>query len=138
MFKKTAIVDWAKQKGISEAYLKLSKTPKGMLLDKYKKEFGTTYEEIRDKYLEEVSNCPQCNNKMAAMGYDFRPPKSSSIEEWKIIEILYNNGFAFIGCGCDVGYTPPKLIRDLPNFFKQHERLSEGEKLLEKIQIKFA
>lgn len=137
MFKKTAIIDWAKQKGLKHAYLKLSKTPIGILLTKYENEFGTTYHAMRDSYLAEVSTCPQCGKEMAAMGYDFRPPKNSSIEEWQIIEILYNNGFAFFGCGCDVGYKPPKLMRDLPEFFRSHGRLSEGQKLLEKIHKKF-
>jgi hypothetical protein len=73
----------------------------------------------------------------AGMGYDFKAPKAEAAEEWEVIRALYDHGFAFHGCGCSVGYTPPKKISGLQAFFRAHGRLSEGERLLERLkQIK--
>lgn len=133
MFKKAPLVDWAKQNGLERAYTKLINAPHGHLLKKAEQAVGITFEELRDRYLNDVATCPDCGSQMAPMGWDFRPPKRSKTEEWQIIELLYNNGFAFQGCGCYVGYSPPSKLRELPEFFKRHERLTEGEALLAKI-----
>ncbi len=133
-FKKTAITDWVKQKGLDYAYGRLLRVSHTKNQKRTEEELGTTYERIRDDYLEDVAACPQCGVKMAAMGFDFKAPKIDATEEWKVIATLYDHGFAFHGCGCSVGYAPPKKISGLEAFFREHGRLSEGERLLARIQ----
>jgi hypothetical protein len=58
---------------------------------------------------------------MANMGLDFRAPKKSDIEAWKVLAFLYERGFAFHGCGCDAGgYIPPKRVSDIPSFLEAY------------------
>lgn len=132
-FKKTMIEDWVKQKGIDLAFKRLLRSSGKKAQKQAETEFNTTYNEIRDAYLNDVAACPQCGENMAAMGLDFKAPKHKDLEQWKIISILYDNGFAFHGCGCDVGYSPPKKVSELKEFFLQHKRVSEREKLLKLI-----
>jgi len=133
-FKKTAITDWVKQKGLDYAYERLLRFSHTKHQQRTEEELGTTYVKIRDEYLDDVAACPQCGAKMAAMGFDFKAPKTESAEEWQVIQTLYDHGFAFHGCGCSVGYAPPKKMNGLEAFFREHGRLSEGEQLLERIK----
>ena len=133
-FKKTSITDWVKQKGLEKAYSDLRNAYGDVQAAKAEKRHGNTLSGISEEYLGSVSTCPQCGARMAAMGFDFRAPKMSAKEEWEIIEILYQNGFAFKGCGCSVGYEPPKRKSELEAFFKEHKQQSKGQKLLEKIE----
>ena len=64
------------------------------------------------------------------MGLDFRPPKKTDKEAWEIINQLYDNGFAFKGCGCFVGYSPPLNVSEIPTWLEKHSRKSESETLL--------
>jgi len=58
---------------------------------------------------------------MANMGLDFRAPKKTEVEAWKVLVFLYERGFAFRGCGCDAGgYIPPKRVRDISAFLQAH------------------
>jgi hypothetical protein len=67
--------------------------------------------------------CPQCAQPMANMGLDFRAPKKTEVEAWKVLDFLYERNFAFRGCGCDAGgYIPPKRVRDIPAFLDAHHR----------------
>lgn len=68
---------------------------------------------------------------MALMGLDFKAPKSRDKESWEVISLLYNNGFSFKGCGCYVGYFPPKKVKDVEEWLIAHKRQSEAEKLLD-------
>jgi hypothetical protein len=129
-FKKTSITDWTKQKGLDYAYKKLLRDWATKNRKRTEEEVGTTYEKIRDIYLEDVATCPQCGGTMAAMGLDFKAPKNAATEEWEVLRVLYDHGFAFHGCGCSVGYAPPKKISGLSEFFREHGRISEGERLL--------
>jgi len=130
-FKKIAIVDYMKAKGMDQAYERLSRDPVNTPEQKKLEcRFGTTYQEIHAAYNREVGSCPQCGKSMAAMGLDFKAPPVDDQEAWKIIEMLYQHGFAFAGCGCGVGYTPPKKLRDVDRFLEQHEKRSKGEILL--------
>ena len=70
------------------------------------------------------------------MGLDFKAPNKNDDEAWEIISQLYNNGFAFRGCGCFVGYEPPTKLRDLPNWLTEHTIKHGGEKILEAINAK--
>lgn len=130
------MVDWAKQKGIDYAYKKLRDAPLGKIANQVECEVGLTYTEMRDSYLADVGTCPDCGEPMAPMGLDFKAPKKGEVEQWTIIKLLYENGFSFHGCGCYVGYAPPNKLKDLPAFFEQHGRKSEGEALLLKFATK--
>ena len=70
---------------------------------------------------------------MVEMGYDLKAPWMRDKVAWRIIQALYEAGFAFKGCGCGVGYTPPDKVSELKGFFAKHRRLSEGEALLSRI-----
>lgn len=85
------------------------------------------------------ATCPQCAGSMAMFGLDFRPPPQDDIEAWRIVEHLYDRGFAFESCGCDgPGYAPPKRLKDLPAWLAEHSKkpASEGEKLLAAIAVR--
>ena len=136
-FKKPPIEDYAKQNNLNDALSKIVNVYHSQNLRKRKEnELGITYDEIEAKYLEDVSSCPQCGAKMAAMGLDFKAPKQKDIEAWTIISKLYNEGFAFKGCGCSVGYAPPSKLSQLPQWLNEHCIKSNGEKLLESISTK--
>lgn len=132
-FKKTSITDWVKQNGFDYSYSELLRVGNSKNRKPIEEGMGITLESIRNEYMNDVSACPECGVAMAAMGFDFKAPKQQSEEEWRIIHLLYDNGFAFRGCGCSVGYAPPKSIGGLKQFFHTHGRLSDGEKLLGKI-----
>ena len=127
-------MDWTKQKGLDHAYKRLLRDGATKNRKKTEDEVGTTYEKIRDDYLGDVATCPQCGGTMAAMGLDFKAPRNDATEEWEVLRALYDHGFAFRGCGCSVGYAPPKKSSGLKEFFREHGRLSEGERLLERLK----
>jgi hypothetical protein len=55
---------------------------------------------------------------MKEMGRDFCAPKKKDIEQWKVVEILYQKGITFHSCGCSgPGYRPTKL-REVPEFLR--------------------
>jgi hypothetical protein len=76
--------------------------------------------------------CPDCSKPMADMGLDFKAPPKRNTEAWEILRILYEHGFTFHGCGCDVGVYPPRKLRDVPAWLERQRRRDEGEKLLHK------
>ena len=135
-FKKLPIADWAKQRSLDYVYSKLLTYRATARKAAIEEELGTTYEAICEEYLESVSPCPQCGNHMGAMGLDFRAPRMNDVEAWEIISALYEHGFAFVGCGCSVGYRPPRKVSELEEFFAEHQRSSEGQKLLAGIRAR--
>jgi DNA-directed RNA polymerase subunit RPC12/RpoP len=130
-FKKTAIDDYVAHVGLDAAFKKIvavfsSKSNR----KKTEEKVGITYKEIEKQYLDDVSVCPECGARMSAMGLDFRPPRKSAKNSWVILHALYEHGFAFQGCGCNVGYLPPSKKSDLSAWLELHARKNEGEKLL--------
>ncbi len=139
-FKKTPIEDYIKQNGLDTGYIgpdSSGRFPGKAEQAEKQAAAGMKRAEIRKRYLEDVSICPQCRGQMAAMGLDFKAPPQRDVEAWKIIATLYENGFAFQGCGCSgPGYAPPVSLRDLPQWLGQHQRKSEGAKLLDAINAR--
>jgi len=89
-----------------------------------------------EQHLEHVPRqivCPDCSRPMTDMGLDFKAPRKSDVEAWKILATLAQNGFTFHGCGCDVGFVPPRTLGEVPRWLQAHRRKSKGEKLLDKI-----
>lgn len=76
--------------------------------------------------------CPDCARPMVDMGLDFKAPPKSDREAWEVLEALYENGFAFYGCGCYVGFEPPRSLREVPAWLEEHRKPSEGEALLKR------
>jgi hypothetical protein len=77
--------------------------------------------------------CPDCSKPMIDMGLDFKAPRQSGVEAWKILELLAQEGFMFDNCGCGVGFKPPTTLREVPQWLDEHRRnKSKGELLLEK------
>jgi|SRR3990172_7966684 len=51
--------------------------------------------------------CPTCRKPMVDMGHDFRVPRKEDANEWRKVELLYQQGFRFESCGCrGPGYAP--------------------------------
>jgi DNA-directed RNA polymerase subunit RPC12/RpoP len=77
--------------------------------------------------------CPDCDAPMVDMGLDFKAPRRHDPEAWEIMEALYENGFTFHGCGCSVYIpSPPRSLRELPEWLEMHRKSSEGEALLKR------
>lgn len=76
--------------------------------------------------------CPDCARPMADMGLDFKAPPQADRRMWQVLETLYENGFTFANCGCSVGFTPPRKLRDVPTWIEEHRGRSKGESLLKK------
>jgi inhibitor of KinA sporulation pathway (predicted exonuclease) len=74
--------------------------------------------------------CPDCSKPMTDMGLDFKAPRRTDVEAWKMLEALAQNGFKFQGCGCDVGLIPPRTLREVPQWLEQHRRKSDVERQL--------
>lgn len=138
-FKKTAIDDYVRHKGIEREFRLIesaySSRKKRAATER---ELGITYEQITEQYLADVSICPQCTARMAAMGLDFRPPQQRDREAWEILARLYDNGFSFKGCGCSVGYDPPTKLKDVRAWLAANSQRSDGERLLAAILAKEA
>lgn len=136
-FKKTALEDYVKHKGLERSYsLIVSVFGSRARRARVEKELGITYQQIRQRYLDDVSACPQCSKKMAAMGMDFRAPARRDEEAWRITAHLYEHGFSFLGCGCSAGHAPPRSMSELPAWLKKYKTMSSGERLLEAIEMK--
>ena len=80
--------------------------------------------------------CPDCARPMVDMGLDFKSPPKEDREAWRILEILHEHGFTFHGCGCSVGFTPPRRLREVPSWLESHKRSSEGESLANRFAAK--
>lgn len=129
-FKKTAFQDYVEHKGLrAEMQKSMAARLRRKALHKPQR-VTLDPEQVHADYLLEVSRCPQCGERMAAMGLDFRPPPQRDREAWEILRILYGRGFAFRGCGCMVGYAPPARRAELPAWLQEHEHRSAGQKLL--------
>ena len=80
--------------------------------------------------------CPDCGKPMVDMGLDFKSPRQSDIEQWKVLDALSREGFTFHGCGWLVGFRPPKRLRHVPAFLRAHKKTTNGEMLLRGIAEK--
>jgi hypothetical protein len=75
--------------------------------------------------------CPDCSQPMIDMGLDFKAPPKNDVEAWQILQALYQHGFTFHSCGCLVGFSPPRTLREVPDWIDQHRRRTQGEELLD-------
>jgi hypothetical protein len=134
-FRKTALEDYAAQKGLKIASEEITKAIDPRRPDQASEApVGPTRQQLFDRYLAELARCSRCAGPMAVVGWDFRPPPARSAQAWRILQVLYDRGFAFRGCGCDVGYAPPARISELPGWLRRHTRRSAGALLLESIE----
>jgi hypothetical protein len=69
------------------------------------------------------------------MGLDFKPPPRKDKEHWEVVEFLFRHGFEYHSCGCGHGYRPSRW-REIESFLDAHLCLSEGQRLLAKIEAK--
>src|SRR2546423_783849 len=56
-----------------------------------------------------VVPCPECRTPMKNMGLDFKAPPQDDVKQWKKVEILFHQGFAFHSCGWGPGARPAEL-----------------------------
>jgi len=71
---------------------------------------------------------------MVDIGMDFKAPPKADVKQWRKVEILYENGFAFQGCGCDGGGYRPKKPRELKSFIEANTPLTTGQRLLKRFK----
>ena len=64
--------------------------------------------------------CPECDGQMYEMGRSFKAPKSSDTRQWTKVNILYAEGFRFIGCGSHDGLPLPAKLSDLESFLRDN------------------
>ena len=129
-FKKTRIDEYMSQRGLDEVYRQLNRTSPAKRKS-VEANLGFSLEALTNQYQDDVGKCPDCGEQMARMGLDFRVPSRTDLEQWDIVEVLYEHGFAFRGCGCDVGYSPPSRKSELSEWLKIHSRKTKAEKLLQ-------
>src|SRR6186997_2942300 len=60
--------------------------------------------------------CPECGQSMVDMGLDFKAPPKADEHAWEIMRALQQHGFNFGSCGCDVGFKPPRTLREVPEW----------------------
>ena len=77
--------------------------------------------------------CPECSTPMIDMGLDFKAPRKTEVQAWEVLRLLAQQGFTFHGCGCFVGFRPPKTLGQVPQWLARHRRKSKGEELLHRI-----
>ena len=85
---------------------------------------GKSRELHRDCYMlgmtETVSfRCPQCGGSLHAMGKTFRAPRSSQVEQWKVVEALFQEGFRFMS-GRGSHAELPTRLRDVEPFIREN------------------
>jgi len=80
--------------------------------------------------------CPDCSRPMADMGLDFKAPAKADLGAWRVMEALHANGFSFRGCGCSVGFKPPRTLREMPHWLERHRSHRAGELLLKKFEAR--
>lgn len=65
--------------------------------------------------------CPQCGDEILYMGRNFKAPKVSDSEQWKKVELLWNNGFRFLSSRRYPDAEPlPERLKDVPEFLKRN------------------
>ncbi|KYG97048.1 hypothetical protein ABEW24_01950 [Paenibacillus jamilae] len=89
------------------------------------------FEMSKDEYERIIHVCPQCQASMHDMGHDFQAPKQTDIKQWKKVELLYQQGYAYHSCGCGgPGYRPSRLSK-VPEFLENQRTFeNKGEALL--------
>ena len=68
-----------------------------------------------------VCLCPQCRQPMHNMGFDFKAPRQSEVDQWHKVEILHARGYRYSSCGCcGPGYRP-ETLKEVPAFLRAEE-----------------
>lgn len=131
VFKKVPFEDYLEHTGQQTAYDKLFRAYRHRQDNAAETAtFKAGRDKLIERYLADVSTCPQCGQRMAEMGLDFRAPPMRDQEAWAVVEALYEHGFKFFGCGCQVGYAPPSRLSDLKAWLAERAKPNAGEKLL--------
>lgn len=60
--------------------------------------------------------CPDCSEELHDMGRNFRPPKKSDKNAWKVAQRLYDAGFRFFGSGSHTDPELPTSLREVDQF----------------------
>jgi hypothetical protein len=92
---------------------------------------GTFRERQRLQRVPREISCPDCSKPMTDMGLDFRAPPKNDADAWEILRTLSTHGFTFHSCGCGVGFTPPRPLREVPEWLERQKVPTEAVKLLE-------
>lgn len=87
---------------------------------------------VRPRHVPRPVTCPDCARPMIDMGLDFKAPPKEDRRAWQILDILQQHGFTFHGCGCSVGFTPPRRLSEVPAWLERNRRPSPGAALLRK------
>jgi hypothetical protein len=75
--------------------------------ERAEREHGTTLRTLQEECRALVSRCPQCQARMADLGLDFKPPRSTNTRAWTRLRSMYEVGHAWHTCGCNgPGFVP--------------------------------
>ncbi|RYZ67103.1 MAG: hypothetical protein EOP09_11605, partial [Proteobacteria bacterium] len=73
-----------------------------------------------------IFSCPQCRQPMTNMGWDFKVPRQTDVEQWKKVELLAKNGWSFHSYCCgdsNLGPGPrPARLKEVPQFLEEQKR----------------
>ena len=73
-----------------------------------------------DKPEGENNVCPDCGEIVYRMGRSFTAPKKADTKQWKKVQLLYAEGFRFIGSGYHEGPKLPEKLSDIEMFLKDN------------------
>jgi hypothetical protein len=59
--------------------------------------------------------CPTCRVPMVNAGRDFKAPRKEATNQWKKLEILFEQGIAFESCGCTGPGPRPATLAQAKN-----------------------
>ncbi len=85
---------------------------------KAERETGTTLDDLKADHARLVSKCPQCGERMAHLGLDFKPPPSSATKVWRRIETVHRLGHCWCTCGCNGPGFIPNTGPELATYLK--------------------
>lgn len=81
-----------------------------------------SYKSHHGEFGRDSAKCPNCQSPMGNMGLDFRAPRQADKEQWRKVELLFENGINYCSCGCGGPGFRPTRLRDVPSFLEQRER----------------
>lgn len=78
-----------------------------------------------------IVHCPQCRNAMVNMGWDFKVPRQSNLEQWRKVELLAQHGYLYHApehaMDLQAGPGPrPARLREVVEFLKAVEKRSHA------------
>ncbi len=127
-FKQPPIFDFMDVKGLGYLYrqLNLVRHHQQQLAER-ESEFGRRLADLEDDYGNAHRKCPECGELMIDMGMDFKTPRQSDSNSWRILQGMYRIGHAFQTCGCHGPGWIPSSSNDYRSYLaRQRQHYEEA------------